>query len=82
MGSRLATKERILRAIGRRKTYGYALWKSLGKEMTLGAIYQHLSDLEERGLIVSSSEGKRRYLEITERGRRVLSALDELQVLL
>ncbi len=82
LGSRLATKERILRAIGRRKTYGYALWKSLGKEMTLGAIYQHLSDLEERGLIVSSSEGKRRYLEITERGRRVLSALDELQVLL
>ncbi len=82
LGSRLATKERILRAIGRRKTYGYALWKSLGKEMTLGAIYQHLSDLEERGLIVSSSEGKRRYLEITERGKRVLSALDELQVLL
>jgi len=82
LGSRLATKERILRAIRRRKTYGYALWKSLGKEMTLGAIYQHLSDLEERGLIVSSSEGKRRYLEITERGRRVLSALDELQVLL
>jgi threonine synthase len=82
IGSRLATKERILTIIAHKPTYGYAIWKSLGSEMTLGAVYQHLTDLESRGLISSSSEGKRKFLEITERGRRVLMALDELQVLL
>ena len=82
IGSRLATKERILSTVERRKTYGYDLWKSMGREMTLGAIYQHLSDLENRGLISSYSEGRRRYLNITEKGRRVLEALRELRVLL
>jgi len=82
LGSRLATKERILRAIAGRKTYGYDLWNSMGREMTLGAIYQHLSDLEKRGLIASYSEGKRRYLKITDRGRRTLVALKELRNLL
>ena len=82
MGLRLATKERILRMIERRKTYGYDLWNSMGREMTIGAIYQHLSDLEKRGLISSYPEGKRRYLKITERGKRVLDALDEMRILL
>lgn len=82
LASKLATKERLLKEIFRKKTYGYALWKTMGREMTLGAVYQHLSDLEERGLVVSHAEGKRRYLEITENGRRVLAALDELRVLL
>jgi len=82
LGIRLATKERILRRIASKKTYGYALWKELGKEMTLGAVYQHLSDLESRGLTVSSPEGKRRYLKLTEKGRRVLDALKDLQSLM
>ena len=82
MGSRLATKERILGTIQRRRTYGYDLWKSMGRKMTLGAIYQHLSDLEKRGLISSYSEGKRRYLKITDRGSRVIAALEELRSLL
>ena len=82
LGSRLATKERVLRIISQQPTYGYAIWKSLGSDMTLGAVYQHLTGLEGRGLVSSSSEGKRKLLEITERGRRVLEALDELQVLL
>jgi threonine synthase len=82
LGRRLATKGRILRHISLDRTYGYAIWKFLGKEMTLGAVYQHLSDLEGRGLLSSHTEGKRRYLEITERGRKVLEALDELRVLL
>jgi len=71
-----------LKAILKKKTYGYALWKGLGREMTLGAVYQHLSDLEDKGLIVSQLEGKRRYHTITEKGRRVLAALNELRVLL
>lgn len=82
LGSRLATKERILKIISQQPTHGYAIWKSLGSEMTLGAVYQHLTDLENRGLISSSMEGKRKLLEVTEKGRRVVQALDELQVLL
>ncbi len=82
LGLRLATKERLLKAISRRNTYGYALWKGLGREMTLGAVYQHLSDLEEKGLVTPQAEGKRRLLKITEKGRRVLDALDDLRVLL
>nr|MQY82954.1 hypothetical protein [archaeon] len=82
LGSKLATKEHLLKNISRSKTYGYELWKGMGKKMTLGAIYQHLSDLDERGLIVSQTEGKRRYLLITEKGRRVLAAMDELRILL
>jgi DNA-binding PadR family transcriptional regulator len=50
--------------------------------MTLGAVYQHLSDLEQRGLITSHAEGKRRYLTITDKGQRVLRAMDEFQVLM
>ena len=82
LGSRLATKERILRIINQQPTHGYAIWKELGGEMTLGAVYQHLTDLEDRGLVTSTAEGKRKLLGVTERGRRVLEALDELQVLL
>jgi DNA-binding PadR family transcriptional regulator len=50
--------------------------------MTIGAVYQHLTDLESKGLIKSTPEGKRKLLEITERGKRALEALDDLQVLL
>ncbi len=82
LGSRLSTKERILKIIEQQPTYGYAIWKSIGLEMTIGAVYQHLTDLERRGLIKSTPEGKRKQLEITERGRRALQALEDLQVLL
>jgi threonine synthase len=82
LGSRLATKESLLREISKGPTYGYALWNGMERAMTLGAVYQHLSDLEDRGLISSHAEGKRRYLTITDKGRRVLGAMDELQILL
>lgn len=79
---KLATKEKILRTIERSRTYGYDLWKRMGKRMTLGAVYQHLSELEDRGLITSHMEGNRKYFELTTRGRNVLKALDELKSLL
>ncbi|MCB2172221.1 threonine synthase [archaeon] len=82
LGSRLATKERILRIINQGPTYGYAIWKTLGADMTIGAVYQHLTDLEKKGLIKSNQKGKRKELEISERGKRALEALDDLQVLL
>ena len=79
---RLATKEKILRIIERGRTYGYDLWKRMGKRMTLGAVYQHLSELENQGLIVSHVQGKRKYFEINSRGLNVLKALEELKSLL
>jgi threonine synthase len=82
LGSMLTTKEKILRLVSSGETYGYEVWKALGKGMTIGAVYQHISDLEKRGLVFSSLKGKRRYYEITERGHRVLAALDDLQALL
>jgi threonine synthase len=82
LGSRLATKERILRIINQGSTYGYAIWKTFGADMTIGAVYQHLTDLEKKGLIKSTHKGKRKELEITERGKRALEALDDLQSLL
>ena len=78
----LTTKEKILKQISFSETYGYAVWKSIGKGMTIGAIYQHIADLEKKGLVISVAKGKRRYYEITERGKKVLLAMADLQDLL
>jgi threonine synthase len=82
IGSRLATKEKILRIISDEATYGYSIWRNLGTEMTIGAVYQHLTDLEEKGLIQATVKGKRKIMTITERGKKALKALNDLQVLL
>lgn len=77
-----STKEKILRVIARKKTYGYEIWKDIGKTMTKAAIYQHLNDLRNRGLISVQVKDGRKYFAITQRGRRVLKAVDEIKVLL
>ena len=82
LGSMLTTKEKIMRHIASGSTYGYEIWKAIGKGMTIGAVYQHITDLENKGLVSSIVKGKRKYYEITDRGKRVLAALDDLQVLL
>jgi len=82
IGSRLTTKEKILRIISNEATYGYSIWRNLGTEMTIGAVYQHLNDLEEKGLIQANVKGKRKIMTISERGIKALKALDDLQVLL
>jgi len=66
----------------RRDGYGYELWKELGKTMTRSAVYQHLNELRDRGLISSHSKGGKKYFTITQRGRRILSAIDEVKTLL
>ncbi|MEM2027028.1 MAG: threonine synthase [Candidatus Bathyarchaeia archaeon] len=77
-----STKEKILRIIARRRTYGYEIWKELGKTMTKAAIYQHLNDLRNRGLISVQVKNGRKYFTITQRGKKVLAAIDEIKVLL
>ena len=54
----------------------------MGGDISLGAVYQHLTDLENRGLILAHAEGKRKVFRITDRGVRVIEALDDLQTLL
>ena len=82
IGTRLATKEKILRIISEESTYGYSIWRNLGTEMTIGAVYQHLNDLEEKGLIQATIMGKRKIMTLTDRGKKALKALDDLQTLL
>jgi len=82
VGLELSTKEKILRVLSREETYGYDLWKKLGRIMTRHAVYQHLNELEKRGLVASYRKNGRKYFKITKRGMRVLEAIEELKVLL
>lgn len=82
VGLELSTKEKILRTLSQGDTYGYDLWKKLGKIMTRHAIYQHLNELGQRGLVTPYKKGGRKYFKITKRGTRVLRAIDELKILL
>jgi len=82
VGLELSTKEKILRILSRRDTYGYDLWIKLGKTMTRAAVYQHLNNLLQRGLVVAYKKNGRKYFKTTKRGERVLRAIDELKVLL
>jgi threonine synthase len=82
LGLEVSTKEKILRVLSRKETYGYDLWKKLGKIMTRAAIYQHLNELAEKGLIVGYEKSGRKFFRITERGRKVLRAIDDLNLLM
>ena len=82
VGLELSTKEKILRILSKRDTYGYDLWKKLGKTMTRAAIYQHLNELSEKGLITGYAKNGRKFFKTTQRGRKVLQAFDDLRTLL
>jgi len=82
LGAEFSTKEKILRLLSKRDRYGYEIWKDLGKTMTRSAIYQHLNELCSRGLLSSYTEEDKKYFRITNRGRRVLKAIDEVKILL
>lgn len=81
LGLELTTKEKILHILNRKDSYGYELWKKLGKTMTRGAVYQHLNELSEKGLASAYKKKGRKYFEITKRGKRVLHAISELKAL-
>jgi threonine synthase len=82
VGLELSTKEKILRILNKKDTYGYDLWKRLGKTITRAAIYQHLHELSQRGLVVSYRKDRKKFFKVTERGKRVLHAIDDLKLLL
>lgn len=82
LGLEIGTKEKILRILKEKDTYGYDLWQKLGKTMTRGAIYQHLTELHEKGLIASYIKDRRKFFKITQRGKKVLQAINDLKLLL
>ena len=82
IGLEISTKEKILRILGKEDTYGYDLWKKLGKTMTRAAVYQHLNELTEKGLIIGYAKNGKKFFNITQRGKKVLRALDDLKLLL
>ncbi len=82
IGSEISTKEKILRIINQEDAYGYDIWKRLGKTMTRGAIYQHLNELSEKGLLAYYSKNGRKFFKLTQRGRRALKAIDDLKFLI
>ena len=82
LGLEITTKEKILRILNEKETYGYDLWKQLGKIMTRAAVYQHLNELSQKGLIVGYEEDGKRFFRITEHGRKALAAFDELKLLM
>lgn len=78
----LSTKEKIMRIIAGKETYGYEIWKMLGKTMTKAAVYQHLNELKNKDLISVYVRNGRKYFSITEKGRRVLEAIEEVKALM
>lgn len=84
MGSILSTKLKILSQISiseRKGINGSKLQEIIGN-VSLSAIYQHLKDLEEKDLIYRKKQGKSVLYFITDKGKKVLDALDILITLL
>jgi threonine synthase len=81
VGLELSTKEKILRILSEKDTYGYDLWKKLGKTMTRAAIYQHLNELSQKGLTADYKRNGKKFFKITERGKKALEAIDNLKLL-
>ena len=74
------TKFEILNLIaGKKATYGYSIWESLGKSQSLQSIYQHLNELTEKGLISEVvSEKKRKEFELTKKGFETIEKMRDL----
>jgi len=81
LGLAVSTKQKILKILSEKDSYGYDLWKQLGQIMTRAAVYQHLNELSERGLVVGYEKNGKRFFRATEKGRKVLAAFDEIQLL-
>jgi len=84
------TKVEILEVLSSSPDYGYSMWRRLdvrfGETLSLQAVYQHLKELENMGLVsgkrvdFAHSQGKRRrYFTLTTNGKRILSSLDSIR---
>lgn len=69
-GFRMTTKNYIFSVIAEEDSYGYDIWNKIGRCVTIGAIYQHLSELEKKVLIVSYKKGRKKFYTLTDEGKR------------
>lgn len=84
LGGILSTKLKILSQISishENGIYGKKIREILGG-ISLAAVYQHLKELEEKELIMRKKKGKSVYYRITNKGEKVLEALETLIALL
>ncbi|MHA1397454.1 MAG: pyridoxal-phosphate dependent enzyme [Candidatus Heimdallarchaeaceae archaeon] len=74
------TKFEILNLIAKKKSnYGYSIWKSLGKTQSYQSIYQHLSELKQKGIILEKEQkNKRKVYELTKKGFETLEKMINL----
>jgi DNA-binding PadR family transcriptional regulator len=89
MGPIGKTKGQILEVLEPGPNYGYSVRRQLqvryGEEISLQAVYQHLDQLVEMGLVEVAERvggpGKRnrKYFVLSRRGRRVLRSLDAIK---
>ena len=79
-GSIIITKLKILSQISLSSIKGISgtKIKDLISSISLAAVYQHLYDLESKGLIFRKKEGKTVLYFISDTGKRILDALDIL----
>lgn len=70
------TKLEILRVLKEHgRLHGYLIWKILNTRVSPQAVYSSLRWLEERGLVSSSSDGRKRVYQITVDGLRALEII-------
>ncbi len=74
------TKFEILNLIAEEKAvYGYSIWVSLGKTQSLQSIYQHLNELQKKGIIIiSKRKTKRKEFEMTKKGYETIEKMRNL----
>lgn len=83
-GSIIITKLKILSQISLSSIKGITgtKIKETMESISLAAIYQHLKELETRGLILRKKEGKKVLYFITDIGKKLLDALDVIITIL
>ena len=83
-GSIIITKLKILSQISLSSINGISgtKIKNLISSISLAAVYQHLYDLESKGLIYRKKKGKTVLYFISDTGKRILDALDILLMLI
>ncbi len=74
------TKFEILNLISEGKaTYGISIWESLGKAKSKQSIYQHLNELQDKGLIVlTDKETKIKEFKVTKKGFETIEKMKDL----
>jgi len=74
-------KSYILRLLRSGPKHGYNIIKSIENETgwkpSPGGIYPTLHELEKRGLIIKSKEGRRKYYKLTKDGKKFVEKFDK-----